>query len=192
MPSSAGHLRLCSMKEFRKLSSGISITVNGGRRYSVANTRTIGDDFMKKIVAVLLTAVIAITFFACGKKEGDLGKQTTVDKKNGYTLVEEVLTFKYNDDEEEIKKNPNAKTEGFVTNESNAVGKVNTKSAVLDIAKKEVGEKFNKVNFAFDRTQGIWRVTFSMDTVTDKNTTSEKIMTVYIDEDGYTLATIKA
>ena len=97
-----------------------------------------------------------------------------------------------NDDEEEIKKNPNAKTAGFVTNESNAVGKVNTKSAVLDIAKKEVGEKFNKVNFAFDRTQGIWRVTFSMDTVTDENTTSEKIMTVYIDEDGYTLATIKA
>ena len=123
---------------------------------------------MKKTVAVLLTAVIAITFFACGKKEGNLGKQTTVDKKNGYTLVEEVLTFKYNDDEEEIKKNPNAKTEGFVTNESNAVGKVNTKSAVLDIAKKEVGEKFNKVNFAFDRTQGIWRVTFSMDTVTDE------------------------
>ena len=180
------------MREFRKLSSGISITVNGGRRYSVANTRTIGDDFMKRIVAVLLTAVIAITFFACGKKEGDLGKQTTVDKKNGYTLVEEVLTFKYNDDEEEIKKNPNAKTEVFVTNESNAVVKVNTKSAVLDIAKKEVGEKFNKVNFAFDRTQGIWRVTFSMDTVTDENTTSEKIMTVYIDEDGYTLATIKA
>ena len=166
--------------------------MNGGRRYSVANTRTIGDDFMKKIVAVLLTAVIAITFFACGKKEGDLGKQTTVDKKNGYTLVEEVLTFKYNDDEEEIKKNPNAKTEGFVTNESNAVGKVNTKSAVLDIAKKEVGEKFNKVNFAFDRTQGIWRVTFSMDTVTDEKTTSEKVLTVYIDEDGYTLATIKA
>ena len=31
-----------------------------------------------------------------------------------------------------------------------------------------------------------------MDTVTDENTTSEKVMTVYIDEDGYTLATIKA
>ena len=52
--------------------------MNGGRRYSVANTRTIGDDFMKRIVAVLLTAVIAITFFACGKKEGDLGKQTAI------------------------------------------------------------------------------------------------------------------
>ncbi len=58
---------------------------------------------MKRIVAVLLTAVIAITFFACGKKEGDLGKQTTVDKKNGYPLVEEGLTFKDKVDEEEIK-----------------------------------------------------------------------------------------
>lgn len=147
---------------------------------------------MKKIIAVLLAVVISMTFFACGKKEGDLGKQTTVDKKNGYTLVEEVLTFKYNDDEEEIKKNPNAKTDGFVTNESNAAGKVNTKSAVLDIAKKEVSDKFNKINFAFDRTQGIWRVTFSMDTVSGEKTTSEKVMTVYVDEDGYTLATIKA
>lgn len=147
---------------------------------------------MKKIIAVLLAVVISMTFFACGKKEGDLGKQTTVDKKNGYTLVEEVLTFKYNDDEEKIKKNPNAKTDGFVTNESNAVGKVNTKSAVLDIAKKEVSDKFNKINFAFDRTQGIWRVTFSMDTVSGEKTTSEKVMTVYVDEDGYTLATIKA
>lgn len=147
---------------------------------------------MKKIIAVLLAVVISMTFFACGKKEGDLGKQTTVDKKNGYTLVEEVLTFKYNDDEEEIKKNPNAKTDGFVTNESNAVGKVNTKSAVLDIAKKEVSDKFNKINFAFDRTQGIWRVTFSMDTVSGEKTTSEKVMTVYVGEDGYTLATIKA
>lgn len=147
---------------------------------------------MKKIIAVLLAVVVSMTFFACGKKEGDLGKQTTVDKKNGYTLVEEVLTFKYNDDEEEIKKNPNAKTDGFVTNESNAVGKVNTKSAVLDIAKKEVSDKFNKINFAFDRTQGIWRVTFSMDTVSSEKTTSEKVMTVYVDEDGYTLATIKA
>lgn len=147
---------------------------------------------MKKTIAVLLAVVISMTFFACGKKEGDLGKQTTVDKKNGYTLVEEVLTFKYNDDEEEIKKNPNAKTDGFVTNESNAVGKVNTKSAVLDVAKKEVSDRFNKINFAFDRTQGIWRVTFSMDTVSGEKTTSEKVMTVYVDEDGYTLATIKA
>ena len=69
---------------------------------------------------------------------------------------------------------------------------MNTKPAILDIAKKEVSEKFNKVNFAFDRTRGVWKVTFSVDTVTDEKTTSEKVMTVYVDEDGYTLATIKA
>lgn len=166
--------------------------MSGGRKYSAVNTRITGDDFMKKIIAGLLIAVVALSFFACGKKEGDLGKQTTVDKENGYTLVEEVLTFKYNDDEEEIKKNPNAKTEGFVTSESNAVGKVNTKPAVLDIAKKEVGEKFNKVNFAFDRTRGVWKVTFSLDTVAEEKITSSKVMTVYVDEDGYTLATVKA
>lgn len=147
---------------------------------------------MKKIIAGLLTAVVVLSFFACGKKEGDLGKQTTVDKENGYTIVEEVLTFKYNDDEEEIKKNPNAKTEGFVTSESNAVGKTNTKSAVLEIAKKEVSDNYNKIGFAFDRTQGIWRVTFSLDTVAQEKTDSRKIMTVYVDEDGYTLATVKA
>lgn len=147
---------------------------------------------MKKIIAGLLTAVVALSFFACGKKEGDLGKQTTVDKENGYTIVEEVLTFKYNDDEEEIKKNPNAKTEGFVTSESNAVGKTNTKSAVLEIAKKEVSDNYNKIGFAFDRTQGIWKVTFSLDTVAQEKTDSRKVMTVYVDEDGYTLATVKA
>lgn len=147
---------------------------------------------VKKIIAVLIAVVIAFSFSACGKKkEGDLGKQTTVDKQNGYTLVEEVLPFKYNDDETEIKKNPNAKTDGFVTGESNAVGKVNTKTAILEIAKKEIDVKYNKINFAFDRTQGIWRVTFSLDTVTEEKTVSEKVMTVYVDEDGYTLATIK-
>lgn len=148
---------------------------------------------MKKFIAVMMVFVVAISFVACGKKkEGDLGKQTTVDKQNGYTIVEEVLPFKYNDDEEELKKNSNTKTDGFVTNENNAVGKINTKSAVLEIAKKEVDEQFNKINFAFDRTQGIWRVTFSLDTVTEEKVTSKKIMTVYIDEDGYTLATLKA
>lgn len=147
---------------------------------------------MKKFIAVLMALAIAVSFSACGKKkDGDLGKQTTVDKQNGYTLVEEVLPFKYNDDEEELKKNPNAKTEGFVTSESNAVGKVNTKAKILEIAKKEVSDKFNKVAFAFDRTRGVWKVTFSLDTVTNEKTTSTKVMTVYVDEDGYTLATVK-
>ena len=43
---------------------------------------------MKKIIAVILMIAVALSLSACGKKkEGDLGKQTTIDEKNGYTLV---------------------------------------------------------------------------------------------------------
>ena len=80
---------------------------------------------------------------------------------------------------------------GFVTNESNAVGKISVKTQAVEIAKKEVTEKFNKVNIAYDRTQGIWRIKFSLDTVTEEKTTNTPVMTVYVDEDGYTLATTK-
>ena len=147
---------------------------------------------MKKIIAVILMIAVALSLSACGKKkEGDLGKQTTIDEKNGYTLVEEVLPFKFNKDEKELKKDPNAKMTGFVTNESNAAGKISVKTQAVEIAKKEVAEKFNKVNIAYDRTQGIWRIKFSLDTVTEEKTTNTPVMTVYVDEDGYTLATTK-
>ena len=147
---------------------------------------------MKKFIAVILMIAVVLSLSACGKKkEGDLGKQTTIDEKNGYTLVEEVLPFKFNQDEKELKKDPNAKMSGFVTNESNAAGKISVKSQAVEIAKKEVTEKFNKVNIAYDRTQGIWRIKFSLDTVTEEKTTNTPVMTVYVDEDGYTLATTK-
>lgn len=147
---------------------------------------------MKKFIAVILMIAVALSLSSCGKKkEGDLGKQTTIDEKNGYTLVEEVLPFKFNKDEKELKQDPNAKMNGFVTNESNAAGKISTKSQAVEIAKKEVDEKFNKVNIAYDRTQGIWRIKFSVDTVTEEKTTNTPVMTVYVDEDGYTLATTK-
>lgn len=147
---------------------------------------------MKKFIAVILMIAVALSLSACGKKkEGDLGKQTTIDEKNGYTLVEEVLPFKFNKDEKELKKDPNAKMTGFVTNESNAAGNISVKSQAVEIAKKEVTEKFNKVNIAYDRTQGIWRIKFSLDTVTEEKTTNTPVMTVYVDEDGYTLATTK-
>ena len=147
---------------------------------------------MKKFIAVILMIAVALALSSCGKKkEGDLGKQTTIDEKNGYTLVEEVLPFKFNKDEKELKQDPNAKMSGFVTNESNAAGKISTKSQAVEIAKKEVNEKFNKVNIAYDRTQGIWRIKFSVDTVTEKKTANTPVMTVYVDEDGYTLATTK-
>ena len=147
---------------------------------------------MKKFIAVILMIAVVLSLSACGKKkEGDLGKQTTIDEKNGYTLVEEVLPFKFNKDEKELKKDPNAKMSGFVTHESNAAGKISVKSQAVEIAKKEVTEKFNKVNIAYDRTQGIWRIKFSLDTVTEEKTTNTPVMTVYVDEDGYTLATTK-
>lgn len=147
---------------------------------------------MKKFIAVILMIAVALALSSCGKKkEGDLGKQTTIDEKNGYTLVEEVLPFKFNKDEKELKQDPNAKMSGFVTNESNAAGKITTKSQAVEIAKKEVDEKFNKVNIAYDRTQGIWRIKFSVDTVTEEKATNTPVMTVYVDEDGYTLATTK-
>ena len=147
---------------------------------------------MKKFIAVILMIAVALSLSACGKKkEGDLGKQTTIDEKNGYTLVEEVIPFKFNKDEKELKKDSNAKMTGFVTNESNAAGKISVKSQAVEIAKKEVTEKFNKVNIAYDRTQGIWRIKFSLDTVTEEKTTNTPVMTVYVDEDGYTLATTK-
>ena len=147
---------------------------------------------MKQFIAVILMIAVALSLSSCGKeKEGDLGKQTTIDEKNGYTLVEEVLPFKFNKDEKELKKDPNAKMSGFVTNESNAAGKISVKSQAVEIAKKEVTEKFNKVNIAYDRTQGIWRIKFSVDTVTEKKTANTPVMTVYVDEDGYTLATTK-
>ena len=147
---------------------------------------------MKKIIAVILMIAVVLSLSACGKKkEGDLGKQTTIDEENGYTLVEEVLPFKFNKDEKELKKDPNAKMSGFVTDESNAAGKISVKSQAVEIAKKEVTEKFNKVNIAYDRTQGIWRIKFSLDTVTEEKTTNTPVMTVYVDEDGYTLATTK-
>lgn len=147
---------------------------------------------MKKFIAVILMIAVALSLSSCGKKkEGDLGKQTTIDEKNGYTLVEEVLPFKFNKDEKELKQDPSAKMSGFVTNESNAAGKISTKSQAVEIAKKEVNEKFNKVNIAYDRTQGIWKIKFSVDTVTEEKTTNTPVMTVYVDEDGYTLATTK-
>lgn len=147
---------------------------------------------MKKFIAVILMIAVSLSLSSCGKKkEGDLGKQTTIDAKNGYTLVEEVLPFKFNKDEKELKQDPNAKMSGFVTNESNAAGKISTKSQAVEIAKKEINEKFNKVNIAYDRTQGIWKIKFSVDTVTEEKTTNTPVMTVYVDEDGYTLATTK-
>lgn len=146
---------------------------------------------MKKITAFLLTAVLIFSLYACGEKEGDLGKQTSVDSDNGYTVIQEVLPFKYSNEEDALKKSENAKTSGFVTTEENASGKIATKNDALEVAKKEVSDKYNTIKFAFDRTRGVWKVTFLLNTVEGNKTESSAVMAVYVDEDGYTLATVK-
>lgn len=145
---------------------------------------------MKKIIAALLVAVLAFSLYACGKEDG-LGKQTTIDRENGYTMVQGVLTFKYKEVSKALKEDPNAKTDGFVVSEDKAMGDVSTKSAALEVAKQEVTDEYNKVSFAYDRTRGIWRVTFAFDTEKGEEIESKTVMTVYVDEDGYTVATVK-
>lgn len=151
---------------------------------------------MKKIIALALSLFMAAAFFGCGKDNGDLGKQTTVDEQNGYTLVQEVKTFKMNDDERTMKKLDGVQKEGFKISEANKTGDVKVKSDALEIAKGEVNVKYNSVRVAFDRTQGIWKVTFSNDKeLTDeegmKHVESDVLETVYVDEEGYTLMLYK-
>ena len=151
---------------------------------------------MKKYISLLLIVVIALSLFGCGKNDGDLGKQTTVDKENGYTLVQEVKTFKMNDDEKLMKKLDGVQKEGFKTGEANKTGEIGSKADVIELAKKEITVKYNSIRVAFDRTRGIWKVTFSNDEEIKnsdgmKHVESDVVQTVYVDEDGYTLAIYK-
>lgn len=145
---------------------------------------------MKKIITALLLITVCLVFFGCSK-EGDLGKQTTVDKENGYTIVQEVVPFSYNNDEDELEKNKNVKTDGFVTGEKNPAGAIKVKSDALNIAKKEINTDYNKINYNYDRTQGVWKIVFSYDMQSDGEINSEQKAVVYVDEDGYTLAVVQ-
>ncbi len=147
---------------------------------------------MKKIIAFLLTAIIAVTLFGCNKNDGDLGKQTTVNKENGYTLVQEVKTFKFSEEEESLKTMDGVRVDGFKVPAKEELEPIKTKSDVLEIALQEVTVQYNTVTIYFDRTRGYWKVDFT-DTeeitnkkgeVTDRKSTPKE--TVYIDEDGYT------
>lgn len=151
---------------------------------------------MKKLIALSLSAFLALTLFGCGKNNGDLGKQTTVDEQNGYTLVQEVKNFSMNDDEEALKKLEGVKTDGFKIGEANKLGDIGTKSEVIEIAKGEADVKYNSILVSFDRTQGVWKVVFSNDKeITDENgmkhVEKDILETVYVDEEGYTLSVYK-
>lgn len=149
---------------------------------------------MKKFSAFLIAFAVAFALFGCGRNDGDLGKQTTVDEANGYTLVEEVKNFRMNDDERLMKSIDGIRTDGFRTGEENKTGDIGTKSDVIALAKAEVEAKYNSVRVFFDRTQGIWKVVFSNDVQNVdekgmKTVQSDVVETVYVDEEGYTLMT---
>ncbi len=151
---------------------------------------------MKKVVSLLLLVVISITFFACNKDDGDLGKQTTVNKDNGYTLVQEVKPFKFSDEEDELENIKGIRTEGFKVTQENAKGAIKTKADVIEIAQQEASSDYNQIQVFFDRTTGIWKTVFSVTTATtaeDGTVTRDNVIkeTVYIDEDGYTLLAFK-
>ncbi len=142
---------------------------------------------MKKLFSILLVAVMAMTFFACNKDDGDLGKQTTVDKDNGYTLVQEVKPFKFSQEEDALKGMKGVRVDGFKVTKENADGGVKTKADAIEIACKEATENYNQIQVFFDRTTGIWKVELQSATESATNVNE----TVYVDEDGYTLLSFK-
>lgn len=147
---------------------------------------------MKKIISVLLLVTVCFTFFACGHKDGDLGKQTTVNEENGYTLVQEVRPFEFSEEEDTLKGMKTLRVDNFKVTPENTEGKIKTKSDAIEIAIKEATSEYNTINLFHDRTRGIWKIVFSQVTETEAEDGSIKRdsvtkETVYVDEDGYTL-----
>lgn len=151
---------------------------------------------MKKIISLLLVVIISMTFFACDKNNGDLGKQTTVDSENGYTLVQEVKPFKFDDEEDTLMEMKGLRVDGFKVTQENSKGAIKTKADVVEIARQETTENYNAITIHFDRTTGVWKAVFSVDTektAEDGTISRDSVIkeTVYVDEDGYTLFAFK-
>lgn len=147
---------------------------------------------MKRFFALFLTAFLAFALFGCGEQEGDLGKQTTVDAQNGYTLTQEVKTFKFKEEEDALGEIENLRKDGFKVTPENTSGEIKTKADAFEIALQEVTVEFNTITSYFDRTRGIWKVIFTDVTETQSedgsiSRTSVTKETIYVDEDGYTL-----
>lgn len=147
---------------------------------------------MKKFISLFLVAVFAFSIFGCGKKEGDLGEQTTVDEQSGYTLFKEARPFEFKKEEDALEERENLRKEGFKYTQENAKGATANSDAVLAIALEEVTVKFNAVTTYYDRTRGIWKVVFSdmTETEVDGKLTQTHVTkeTIYIDRnEGYTL-----
>lgn len=133
---------------------------------------------MKKLISVLLLSATLFTLCAC-KDKGDLGAQTKVNEAN---VVEynTVSDFDYSD----FKKENEAKaiTEGFKNTKAT---KCKDKGAAKALAVKEVeGFTYNQVKISYDRTEGIWMISYT-------NTENNKTQNVCIDENGVTVLIVK-
>lgn len=132
---------------------------------------------MKKLSALILCGVMIFSFAACRDKN-DLGAQTTTDAA-GVVEYNTVSTFDYSDFTEENEKN--AITEGFKVTQGDGC---KDKKAAKNIAEKELNGEFlyTSVKIAYDRTEGIWRVSYISD---------EKSEHICIDETGKTVLIVK-
>ncbi len=132
---------------------------------------------MKKIVSILLVVIMLFSFAAC-KKKGDLGKQTTTNAQ-GVVEYNTVATFDYSDFAEENAEK--AKTDGFKVTSGNGC---NDKKVAKTIAQQEFSGDFayTAVKLFYDRTEGIWRVSYISDTNAEH---------ICIDETGKTILIVK-
>lgn len=138
---------------------------------------------MKNLVVLALAFVIALSLCACSG-DGDLGKQTQVNKA-GVVEYNTVSSFDYS---EYLKENEaTAVKEGFAnTKETTCYDKVTARK----LCENELDGEFtyNLVKISYDRTEGIWKVAYS---TTDQNQNESNTVSVCIDEHGVTQLIVK-
>ena len=136
---------------------------------------------MKRIVALLAALVLVLSLCACSKD--DLGKQTQVNA--GIVEYNTVVSFDYSDYLKEHEAS--AVKDGFAnTKETTCIDKGTAKK--LAINELESSFKYNTVRISYDRTEGVWMVTYS---TTDENKNETNTLSVCIDDKGITQLVVK-
>ena len=132
---------------------------------------------MKKLALALIAVVMIFSFAAC-KDKGDLGAQTTANEQ-GVVEYNTVSTFDYSDFAKENADK--AVTDGFKVTEGRGCL---DKKAAKNIAAKEFSGDFSytSLKLSYDRSEGIWRVSYFSDTNAEH---------ICIDETGKTVLTLK-
>lgn len=136
---------------------------------------------MKKIVAILAALTLVLSLCACSND--DLGKQTQVNA--GIVEYNTVVTFDYSDYLKEHEAS--AVKDGFAnTKETTCIDKGTAKKLALNELDNDF--TYNTVRISYDRTEGIWMVTYS---TTDENKKETKTLSVCIDDKGITQLIVK-